>query len=464
MSYDPLRKYRCTIIRGKAQKEIEDLIPQYCQIIHSLCPCDTDDFKTTFDDELSRLMYDNTPFEELSDGHKKVIRNHRTEIAGKLYALYYIEEGRAIESPLCKLYVETGNIPALFKSLCLNFQFPNGSQKLQQTVKDNILAGLRLRPYHFILQLLHLANKKKLSLTCKEIGVYVLNSLDVLQGKVTPLEVLTRIIKDKANGCGLPYKLMATSKDYQHIREQINFLSLANLICVEGRENMIKLNTEEPILKTFLKESYTDIWERVYEAYDADTNYVSRSLETEWMKHVSTIRVSKKALTLLSFEFVGGEKLRTYSTKEIGDQGESIVVDFEKKRLIELGISDPNVKWVASQKGLGYDVESVGLVESGVQIPSRFIEVKATTRITKPDSQSLKLMFSFNLTRNEWHAAETYLDEFYIYVVSLSRLNRTIYMFKNPYKKYHEGKLSLSAPTYNVKISTEHIDSKMKFQ
>ena len=182
------------------------------------------------------------------------------------------------------------------------------------------------------------------------------------------------------------------------------------------------------------------------------------------MKHVSTIRVSKKALTLLSFEFVGGEKLRTYSTKEIGDQGESIVVDFEKKRLIELGISDPNVKWVASQKGLGYDVESVGLVESGVQIPSRFIEVKATTRITKPDSQSLKFMFSFNLTRNEWHAAETYLDEFYIYVVSLSRLNRTIYMFKNPYKKYHEGKLSLSAPTYNVKISTEHIDSKMKFQ
>lgn len=461
MSYDPLRKYRCTIIRGKAQKEVEDLIPLYCQIIHSLCPCPKNEFKDSFDNELSYHMY-GKPFDVESKAHKKVIRNHRTEIAGKLYSLYCFEDDKVLESPLCKFFLETRNLPALFKCLCLNFQFPNGSQKLQQTVKDNIVQGLHLKPYHFILQLLKLAYDKGVSLTCKEVGIYVLNSLDVLQGKVKPLEVLTRIIQDRGNG--IPYKLNASSKDYQHIREQINFLTLANLVTVveDGKDKFIKLNTNEPILKTFLKESYTNIWNVVYEFYDASTDYVNRSLESEWMKYASTIRHSKKVLTQISFEYVGGEKLKTYSTKEIGDEGELLVLDFEKNRLLELGVDNPDVKWVAKQKGIGYDVQSIGRKVSGNTIPNRYIEVKSTTRITTPDEKSMKWMFKFCLTRNEWYAAEKYKEHFYIYIVSLSALNKSLFVIENPFEKYQNGQLFLSAPTYDAKISAEYVDNKIQ--
>ena len=44
MSYNSEEQYRCTIIRGKAQAEIEDLLPAYAKIIVSACPCDKKNF------------------------------------------------------------------------------------------------------------------------------------------------------------------------------------------------------------------------------------------------------------------------------------------------------------------------------------------------------------------------------------------------------------------------------------
>lgn len=457
MSYNPHNQFRCTIIRGKAQKEIEDYIPLYCNLISSICPCEVKEFEAVFNNEFSLHLYGRL-FAEETKAHKKVIVNHRTEIAGKLYSLYYFEENHVIESPLCKLFIETGNIPALFKSLCLNFQFPNGSQKLQQTVKKNICAGLRLRPYHFILQLLEHARRKKVDLSAKDVGIYVLNSYDVLQGKVSPKEVLNYILRDRANNT-LPYLLKGTSKDFQHIREQLNFLVLANLISINGGEKKITLNTSEPILKVFLNEPYNEIWEDVYTSYDAANDHVSPTLESAWMKYASTIRCKKQLLTQMSFEYVGGKELRTYSTQEIGDEGELVVVDYEKNRLVRLGIENPDVKWVGKKRGIGYDVES-----SKSSDECRYIEVKATTRITNPDIKSINWLIKFAITRNEFYAAERYKDKFYIYIVFLSARNKSLFVIQNPYKKFKDGTLELSAPKYDAKISAEHVDAKIILQ
>ena len=37
--YDHKKQYRCTIIRGKSKKEMDDLLPAYALVIDEICPC-----------------------------------------------------------------------------------------------------------------------------------------------------------------------------------------------------------------------------------------------------------------------------------------------------------------------------------------------------------------------------------------------------------------------------------------
>ena len=43
--YTPENQYRCTIIRGKSQTDMEDLLPLYANIVHKYCPCEESAFK-----------------------------------------------------------------------------------------------------------------------------------------------------------------------------------------------------------------------------------------------------------------------------------------------------------------------------------------------------------------------------------------------------------------------------------
>ena len=45
--YTPENQYRCTIIRGKSQTEMEDLLPVYANIVHKYCPCTEETFRNS---------------------------------------------------------------------------------------------------------------------------------------------------------------------------------------------------------------------------------------------------------------------------------------------------------------------------------------------------------------------------------------------------------------------------------
>src|SRR5690606_150368 len=102
-----------------------------------ICPCSKIDFDKLFNEKLSQALYRKS-FEALEDKHKKTIRNHITETAGSLFGLYYYDtEGNYYESPSNAKLLEDNDQPAFFKNLCLNFQFPNGSQKVS-TILERI--------------------------------------------------------------------------------------------------------------------------------------------------------------------------------------------------------------------------------------------------------------------------------------------------------------------------------------
>ena len=224
--YDHTRQYRCTIIRGKSQEEMDDLLPAYAKVIVEICPCLEEDFEELFNNAFMKYLPE-------SQRVKKTLDNHRTEISGKLFGMYYLaSDGRMYVSERTQKFLEDNDQPAFFKDICYKMQFPNGTQKTTPTVVKRVADGIRIRPNAFLLKLLLIARTAKVDITKREIGYYVLNSLDVLQGQSNPNEVLKAITQDQKAGIertiNVPGK--ASSYKWQHINEQMNYLELANLI------------------------------------------------------------------------------------------------------------------------------------------------------------------------------------------------------------------------------------------
>ena len=89
--YDCTRQYRCTIIRGKSQKEMDDLLPAYAKVIDEVCPCEASEFEMIFNNAFMCYL-------PAAERVKKTLDNHRTEISGKLFGMYFFsEDGKVYE-------------------------------------------------------------------------------------------------------------------------------------------------------------------------------------------------------------------------------------------------------------------------------------------------------------------------------------------------------------------------------
>ena len=96
------------------------------------------------------------------------------------------------------------------------------------------------------------------------------------------------------------------------------------------------------------------------------------------------------------------------NNKAVGDSGEMLVMEHEKRRLTALGRPELAARVVHASKefgdGLGYDIESFDLFEDTFE--KIYIEVKATTGgISKP----------FEISANEVEVSSVVQDHYYIY-------------------------------------------------
>ncbi|MDW8553561.1 hypothetical protein SD304_13730 [Staphylococcus nepalensis] len=180
--YNPSEQFRCEIIRGRT-RSADDLLPAYAEIIYDICPCTEEIFGIEFNKQLSETLGNTT---------NKTLNNHRTEIAGKLFGMYYKNsEGIIFMSERTEKLLRTSDQPAFFKDICFKLQFPNGMDKFH-TLKEKIRNKLSIRQYPFILKVLMLSYDYGYFLTKDDVGYYILNSLHVLQGLVTPEEVVKK--------------------------------------------------------------------------------------------------------------------------------------------------------------------------------------------------------------------------------------------------------------------------------
>ena len=451
--YNHKKRYRCTIIRGKAQSEIEDLIPIYSDIIISCEGLDKHSFKESFNHRLSSFVPSPT---------EKTLDNHRTEIASKLYGMYFFHNNCLVPSNRTRRVYEDKDLPAFFKSIVSTFQFPNGMDAIH-TIQKRINDKINIRPFHLLLSLLLLASKKNITLFKREVAYYVLDNLDALRGIATPKEILNSIIKDRDSGLlrNVEYfdqnnEKKASSYSMQHISEQINILELSNLIsqASDGHEKKIILNEKEKnFIDKIVSEDYKTLPFNPLMYSDIAT------MRVRWEKYYCLEENKTTIPSTQPFALFNSNENTSYlqlgSPLDIGDEGEKIVFDYEKARVSQFNsrLAQQKVLLLGKQRGLGYDIQSVWANEAEEPINSAdetfFIEVKSTKRVTQP---KMNASDSLVLTRNEYVAAKQHKTNYAIYRVYITSKGVFVYKIFNPLYTDTESNILCKPIKYNYEF------------
>lgn len=465
--YNHNNQYRCIIIRGKSQRELDNLLPAYATVIDEICPCTKEDFEGKFNSEFARILRG-----KISDtaALKKTLDNHRTEIAGKLFGMYYLSDnGIYYASERTKKYLADNDQPAFFKDVCFKMQFPNGMNKIQ-TLQPYLDSGISLRQFPFIIKCLQIAEGERISLTVNDIGYYILNALDVLQGKATPEEVIVQIKADKINRIERKIVVPGKAPSYtmQHIREQLNYLELANLIFVDEDKKVLLNTREERCLQVFAEYCGEKPAFDLY-TYDTSTLEGREQLYLEWDYFYSKIsenaELFKTDLSALvrkdSSQKI--EKTSSDSKVELGDEGEQYIYEYEKRRVAAFNPRlAGKVLPLGKTKGLGYDIQSVVAEKGDFAEFVKYIEVKATKRVTAPDLNDDTWLDTVNITRNEWVAAQQHRNFYSIYRVYFVRDGVVVFVINDVHQKELDGVIQVIPMTYRVDFSNNAVDSSLE--
>jgi hypothetical protein len=312
-----------------------------------------------------------------------------------------------------------------------------------------------------------------ITLTVREIGYYILNSLDVLTGAATPYEVVAAIKDDRSAGAerSIPDNGKAVSYVWQHIREQINLIELANLVITQrnGGETEVSLNPrEERAISLFYDEYRSPPAFDVY-AHDLSDPEKRKEFYSEWNNWFSSLSdaapdfdTTADALGIPAFP-VEPENEETVddteSTTVIGDEGERYVFEYEKKRVTAFNFRLTNrVLHLGKTRGLGYDIQSVVALPGGNSDFAKYIEVKATKRVTAPNINAADWIDTINITRNEWVAAHQFKDYYSVFRVYFTRSGVTMFVISDLAKKITEELVASVPTTYRIDFGREAVD------
>lgn len=465
---------------------MDDLLPAYAMVIDNICPCSIDEFDQLFNNAFLRFLPESLRKQQYSDATKKTLDNHRTEISGKLFGMYYrAEDGMVYESQRTLKYLEDNDQPAFFKDICYKMQFPNGMDSTH-TVQQRIKNGIKIKPNAFVLKMLQIAQTANHPITVKDVGYYILNSLDVLQGNTNPYEVLEAIIEDHKHGLQrevVAYdekgRRKASSFTMQHIREQLNYLELANLIRITDDKRVILNPNEAETISLFTIE-YNNAPDFDVYSYDLENKDVRKAFQYDWDSYFARLSAyanafSTHASALLYKEGEKAEKDKESqnsdtsqngtNTVELGDEGEALVYEYEKKRVSAYNARLANkVLTLGKTKGLGYDIQSVIAEPGDMDEFVKYIEVKSTKRYTSPDPNDTMWIDTINVTRNEWIAAKQHGQFYSIARVYFTSQGATMFILSNIAGKLADGRISATPMTYRLDFSNSSVDQHVVLQ
>lgn len=396
----------------------------------------------------------------------KTINNWRTEIS----ALFgFIEHSDTTDRP-GRRAIELANNQDLveaFKVWLYNFQYP-GAHIKPKNVLEQIEAGVHFKPAQYILKLLKYANGENgnaIGLTKYEVCHCIFNDLRVTRDNEGVDKTWARILENRRNNA----QYDQTGDVIRYAGDIIDYMEIANLLkTYDGR--MFYLNTleEESIIKFCESTEWFAEYDRmiarragsmqaVKECINGWFAYVNRDIKdtdfsTDILAYIASDEEELAALKanaeeadidysakdLVKAEDAFSQRIASYldafTTKDIGDIGEGLVHGHECMRIKIGGREDliHLIKRIPTQFAVGYDISSVELDER-----KRYIEVK-TTISSKP------LHFNkIHLTKNEWNTANSTRDRYYVYRLSLSKTERTLFLLQDPVGLYKQDLIDM---------------------
>lgn len=451
--------FRIHHVRPRFKGDIENVLIYMAEEISKVGELPTEEFVSKVNSAI--YLYPGNAHREL-----KTINNWRTEIS----ALFgFIEHTNETDKPgrRAKELANNQDLVECFKVFLYNFQYP-GAHIKPQAVLEQIEKGVKFKPAQYILKLLRYANEveeDKIGLTKYEICHCIFNDLRVTRDNDDVKITWERIKLNRKN----KVEYDQTGDVIRYAGDIVDYMEIANLLkTYDSRTYYLNTLEEDSIIKfceslewfsgydDMIRQQSGNI-ESVKKCIPEWFSYVNRDIEeTDFSTDIlAYIASDKKELQELkdNAEYMSGDTIyvelvnrdkelsgrissdfEVFTSKDIGDIGESLVHGHECMRIKLGGREDliHLIKHIPTQYAVGYDISSVELDER-----KRYIEVK-TTISAKP------LHFNrVHLTKNEWNAASSTHDRYYVYRLMLSKTERKLFLLQDPVGMYKKDMINM---------------------
>lgn len=385
----------------------------------------------------------------------KTINNWRTEISA-LFGLVEYEGEISKPSQMSLLLSQSQDLVEFFRYFLYYFQYPGGHLKPAETL-EYIKKGIKFKPASYLLSVLmegrKITNNEKFGISKAEATHCIFNDLRVTRDGRSPLETVQIIIKNREEN--IQYDQGGDITRYAG--DILDYMELADLITLRPNynyyPNLVNLETIQAYINSnnVFFPSYENIYNNepkniidVKNSQDLWFSYVNNKLETSIFQanilsilensevETPSIDFLKQILSKLQTSIDSTQGIRT---KEIGDIGESVVIEHEKVRLIKLDRNDVLhlIKKIPETFAVGYDISSY----DGEGDLRRYIEVKTTISRGKLASNS------FHMTPSEWSSANTLRLNYFVYRLMISSSGVNLFLIKDPVGKYKEDLLDM---------------------
>jgi hypothetical protein len=448
-----VRLHHC---RPRFKNNREDVLLYMASEICSIGELSSD----TFSEELSLAI---KLFPGNSTKKIKTIHNWRTEISSLLGLVEFTPDNKCKPSVMAKILHKNQDLIEFFRFFCLKFQYPGGHLKPNSSL-ELLKKNVKFKPASYILKLLIAANigtDKKFGLTKEEVTHCIFNDLRVVRDNRNIKETIELIEYNR--NLGIEYN---TNGDViRYAGDILDYMELANLI--DKRPNgLYYLRTIElEVINTIANDgNYFPDYDGLYKKSDLNLTDVSKT-QNNWFSYVNSglddeifqtdilkiidQDIEKKADSQFIVELLNSirkkqEQSGKIRTKDIGDVGESITIQHEQTRLSNMDRLDLKSKVIKIPEiyAAGYDINSF---EGEAEI-KRLIEVKTTISKNKLAIQR------FHMTPNEWGAAETFKEAYYIYRLMISENNVSLFVIRDPVGLYKTDLIKMT-PRHGIDIS-----------
>ncbi len=446
--------------RPRFKTNIEDVLLFVAGEITLIGKKEAVDFST----ELHKAI---TLFPGNSSKSTKTIDNWRTEIISLLGLVEFTDDGCCKPSALSRILASNQDLIEFFRFFCFKFQYPGGHVKPQSTV-ELIKRKVKFKPVKYLLKVLlegNKANNGRFGITKAEATHCIFNDLRVTRDNREPKDTLNLIQSNRDNNI----KYNSSGDIVRYAGDILDYMELANLATLKADYKFYAKTHEVEVLDAFIQDnSFFPEYEELYKKEPSSlTSSDVRKTQNKWFSFVNanldSNTFSSNILDVLEedsetanqensafiksllLSIANRQKTNAeIKSNEIGNVGESIAIRHEQLRLKHLDRPELAKKVIKMPEILsaGYDINSFeGL--SGIK---RCIEVKTTI------SKNRTTISRFHMTPNEWGAAETFKEAYFIYRLMVSSNDVRLFIINDPVGKYKSDDLSMT-PRDGVNIT-----------